>query len=1114
LLNCDGMDSLLSNLDKFIRKYHFTLLVKNIIFFFLFLIAVVLLFSLIEYSLWLNSTPRKVLFFGLLILTFCLGLWFFFLPFMKISKYYKKINRFDAADIIGYYFPEIRDKFRNLLELRKIEHVSRENIALLNAAIQQKSEKLTGFKFSSAIEKSRLKRAAILFLPVLTGFIFLAFTMPETIKNPLDRIVHYNTKYEKPAPFEFVLESEILSGIQGDNAIIELAFRGEAIPDGSNIIINGNAYPMQRLSTSKYQYTIKQLKTDFVFHFEANGFVSREYHFDVIVKPSIVSFIASLTYPAYTGRVNETKKNSTDFQVPQGTKINWTIQAKDVSKIIATSFEKEYLLSQMPGGASVYRFQKQFGHPENLIFTAFSDQVVVKDSILMFIDVIPDQYPNIIIEELRDSLYINRIFFTGNINDDYGFTELNFYYKPEGKEDFIKSGIPFTQQIIDQQFYFMFDFSAIDQWREIPIDYYFSITDNDAVNGRKTTKSHIRTFVMPDSEEMEKVYEEKHTDIEETISNAITEAKEIQKEIEALRFEMMNTKNLSWEQKNRLDQLVQRQQELEQEMEMLRNETTEKNIFEEQMKEIDPTLLEKQRQLEEMFDKLFSEEMKEMMRKMQEMINEMNKDKILEEMEKMQLRSEDIEKNLENNLELMKQLEFEKKMDEMLNELEELKQDLEELNEDTENQTLEQEKLEKEQETINSEFEEIKERIQELDSLNNNLFDPMEFPDIEQLMEDISEDLEDASENISKGKNSQAGKSQKGGAQKMDQLSQMMQSAMESHQQETLAEDIENLKMILKNLINISFAQENNINLGLGLGPRDPRYINVLSNQKKLIQRFKIVEDSLVALGKRQMIIQPLISQDIGLIRQHSRKIDEYLTIGALAAAMTNQQYLMHSVNNLALLLIEALEQMNSMMQQQSSGNCSGSCKSQGQKPGNKPSPKSMKQLQEQLNQQMEQLMKQMQEGKQGENGQYISEQLAKMAAQQEAIRRQLQEYGEMLKSMGIQYDAKILNELMQQMEQTERDLVNKQLNQSTMNRQNDILIRLMESEKAELEREKDENRTSRTGKVINNSNPEEFFQYKRNITTSDEIIKSIPPMFNSFYRQKVNKFYLELIHL
>jgi hypothetical protein len=92
--------------------------------------------------------------------------------------------------------------------------------------------------------------------------------------------------------------------------------------------------------------------------------------------------------------------------------------------------------------------------------------------------------------------------------------------------------------------------------------------------------------------------------------------------------------------------------------------------------------------------------------------------------------------------------------------------------------------------------------------------------------------------------------------------------------------------------------------------------------------------------------------------------------------------------------------------------------------------------------------------------------------------------------------------------------LVNKQLNQSTMNRQNDILIRLMESEKAELEREKDENRTSRTGKVINNSNPEEFFQYKRNITTSDEIIKSIPPMFNSFYRQKVNKFYLELIHL
>lgn len=1082
-------------------------------FFLLYILLILAMFSFLEFALWLHTTPRKILFFLLLAATLGMGVWYFLLPFIKISKYYRKIDRFEAADIIGKYFPEIQDKFRNVLELSIIDAVSREKMELINAAILQKSKKISGIQFSEAIHLGKLKRILLLFIPVVVGFLLLAFTIPETLTMPLGRILNYNVEYEKPPPFDFILRNSELEGIQGTQVTLGLSVSGQAVPEKVSIIINGNTYPMQRLSSTQHEYTIRQLRDDFVFQFEANGYYSREYAFNVIVKPSIVSFNAIINYPSYIGRSSETIKNATDFLIPQGTKIHWTIFGKDVSEILVGEKEKTIGISKVPGKSQIFQYSQQFFSPQQIQFIARNKEVKVNDSLKVNIEVIPDQYPSISMDEAKDSLYINRVYFSGIISDDYGFSRLQFHYKLEGQENFTNVNIPFTQQINEQNFYFMFDFSVIDSWRDVPIEYYFTVSDNDGVNGSKTTKSQLKKFVLPDSEELEKTYEQKQSNIEETIARAMTEAQEIQKEIEALRFEMMNSKNMSWENRNRLEQLIQRQQQLEQEMDMLRQESTEKNIFEEQMKELDPELLEKQRQLEEMFDQLFSEEMKEMMRKMQDMINEMNKDKILEEMEKMQLRSEDIEKNLENSLELMKQLEFEKKMDEMLGDLEALQEQLEKLNENTENKSNSQEELIQEQERINNEFEKIKEQINELDSLNDELFDPMQFPDAEELMDEISEELNEAEENISKGKNSQAGKNQKGGAQKMEELTQMMQSAMDSYQEETLAEDIENLKVILKNLINISFAQESNIHLGLGLGPRDPRYINVLSNQKKLIQRFKIVEDSLYALGKRQIMIQPLITQDIGLIRQNSKKIDEYLTIGALAAAMTHQQYLMQSVNNLALLLIEALEQMNSQMQQQSSGNCSGNCKSKGNKPGNKPSAKSMKQLQEQLNQQMEQLMKQMKEGKQGEGGQAYSEQLAKMAAQQEAIRRQLQEYAEMLKSMGIPFDQNILNELLQNMEQTEKDLVNKQLNQSTMNRQNDILVRLMESEKAELEREKDENRTSRTGKVINNSNPEEFFQYKRDRTTSEEIIKSVPPMFNGFYRQKVSKFYIELIN-
>jgi len=655
----------------------------------------------------------------------------------------------------------------------------------------------------------------------------------------------------------------------------------------------------------------------------------------------------------------------------------------------------------------------------------------------------------------------------------------------------------------------------IPDWREEEIEYFFAVTDNDAINGRKTTKSQVKMFTLPGKEELKQEYQQKQENMMSQMTGAMKEAQQIMTEIEQMKFDLMNKKNLSWEDKNKFDQLLQKQENLEKMLENLKDENLNKNLFEEQMKDMSPELLEKQRQLEEMFNELFSEEMKDMMRQIQEMLQELNREQIMEQMDKIQMRAEDIEKLMDENMELFKQLEFEKKFEDMMSELDKLKEKLDQLNKETESQSKSNEELLKEQETISNEFNKLKEELKDLEELNEQMSEKMDFPDTEELTDQISQDLQKAEENLTKNKNSQAGKNQKSGSENMQKLSEMMQNAMDDFAMESLEEDIDNLKMILKNLIHISFAQEQNIDLGKGLGPRDPSYNSVMLNQKKLMNRFKIVEDSLHALSKRQIMIQPLIANDLKLIRDNEAKINYYLNYGALAAAMTHQQYLMQSVNNLALLLIEALQQMNDMMMQaQGGGNCkNNSMKKPGSKPGNKPSAKTMRQLQEQLNQQMEELMKQIQSGKagkSGQNGMSISEQYAKMAAEQEAIRRQLQQYSDILKSMG-QFDSKILDEIMRQMEQTERDLVNKKLDFNTIKRQNDILVRLMESEKAELEREKDINRSSRTGKVINKSNPEEIFQYKREKTTTEEIIKSIPPVFNSFYRQRVNNFYLEL---
>lgn len=101
--------------------------------------------------------------------------------------------------------------------------------------------------------------------------------------------------------------------------------------------------------------------------------------------------------------------------------------------------------------------------------------------------------------------------------------------------------------------------------------------------------------------------------------------------------------------------------------------------------------------------------------------------------------------------------------------------------------------------------------------------------------------------------------------------------------------------------------------------------------------------------------------------------------------------------------------------------------------------------------------------------GRELSEEFARMAAEQERIRRALQEMQEKLKQQG----GKSLGEdIPMKMEQTEMDLVNKQITEQTIQRQKEILSRLLESEKSMREQDLDDERKGETARDYNNQIP------------------------------------------
>ena len=323
---------------------------------------------------------------------------------------------------------------------------------------------------------------------------------------------------------------------------------------------------------------------------------------------------------------------------------------------------------------------------------------------------------------------------------------------------------------------------------------------------------------------------------------------------------------------------------------------------------------------------------------------------------------------------------------------------------------------------------------------------------LKQNADNASQQQQSASEQLQQGKNKKASQSQQNASQEMQKMMDKISSMQAQMSGTGSAEDLDNLRDILENLVQLSFDQEDLMDELKETSATDPRYVELTQKQKNLADDSKMIEDSLFALSKRVIQIQSTVNKEISSINMNMDKALSNLAERETSQALSRQQYIMTSVNNLALLLDDVVQQMMQQMAQQKPG--MGSCKKPGGNGKPKPGAASMKQLQQQLQQQLEQMQKAMQQGKKPGNmpgnlpgNQQMSEQLAKMAAQQAYIREQMRKLSEQMKGDG---GGKGLDGLNKMLEENQKDMVNNNITPETIERQHKIITRLLEAEKAE----------------------------------------------------------------
>lgn len=1102
-----AIDIIIDQVDRFIRKYYKNQILKGLLGFVGIFISTLLVFALIEYIGWFSSSVRAVLFYVWIGSSGFIFIQFILIPVLKLFQISKGLSRERAASIIGSFFPEVGDKLLNTLQLSEGSRMDGSSVELIEAAIEQRSKSFRLVEFTAAVDDRKTLSYLKYVIPLIILFVGLSIFKPEWVVDPSSRIIQYNHYFEKPAPFQFNLIDFKSDYVEGESIRFRLKMSGEAIPDRIYVHSKKGKEILVLSKDGYYEVDLGRASDNGQFHFEGGEYNSKSYYFAVKKRPSLVTFAANVSYPSCFGKGEETFSNASDLVLPEGSYIQW----KGVSK---NAHQVDFYLNDslvVFKDRSIDRKLRVFTNQRGRIFLK-DKQGHIYDSLNFGIQVIRDAYPDIYVEEFIDSTNQFQRFFKGRVSDDNGLAQLQFHYT------IYSNGQKRTNTLqvkkvsgLNDQFEFGVDFLREKIQVEDKVEYYFTVRDNDCVHGGKTTSSSKFNLRVPSKDELQKNREQVQEQMKNSLASMQSNFLNFQDQLNRMKRDINSAKSMDWKLQNQVKQLMEDYNQLMEEAKQVQKELDQNAKELDKLSKEDQALMEKQKLLNELLNQLMDDELKSLLEKMQQLMQENNKQEMNKTLEEMNKSSEDMNRNLDRSIENLKRMQVDEKIDALENQLKSLVEEQRKLENEIQNKKNIESSDIKKQEDINKQFEEVKEEMKDMLEKNEDLKRPFNLPDLEDKLKDTGDDLKNASDKMEKNNKSQSSKSQKSAAEKMEEMAKQLDQAQQKSKQEQQGEDIDLLRQILKSLVTLSHEQELVMNRFSKLKGSDPNFKVFSKKQVDIIDDFRPVADSLYQLAGRQPKIAKFVDDEIRAITTNHKLSTEDIQERRMSALAMHQQYAMTSFNNLSLMLNESLQQMQKDMQDMQSGE--GACDN----PGNKGKPKpgmgdSMSKMKEQLKKQLEKMEQGSQEGskgkdEKGENGELGlgSKEIAKMAAEQAMIRKQLEQLKNELKngSKGAQG----LEDVINQMEKQEEELVNQRFNRDMINRQKNILTRLLESENALEEREWSDERESKEGKNVDPSNLILINQYNIEKLKQIEEIQYVDPKYQRYYKEKAVEF-------
>ena len=982
-------------------------------------------------------------------------------------------------------FPK-EDTLINALQLeRGIDTSSSKKLS--KSFVKKTVTKLENLNEAELFHSNRAEKWKSYSMIILLVGVFLFAISWNASAQAIFRWSHPQTSFSVPKPFAIQNQSGNINLLGGETTELAFTVTGDA-PDSLIIDLQAYAAPdsnqpiiiAKKNNVGIYKYTIEDISQDYRYraYYKAVHFwevweeiSSPFYAISVTDRPVMEDLTITLTPPSYTHLKPIIQKgNQADISGLIGSSVHVALRSNRPLKNGALIINNEELSMKINGKKAAGDFTiKENG--QLAIQLQDIRGITNRNPIPFYITAIHDLKPDITVYQPEKVIELGRdqtIPIHLLIEDDFGFSNLQVAYEIHRPAyiamDILLSlfSIPIDDPMnVNQELIHIWQLVELGLMPEDEVHFHFELSDNDLINGPKKTITNEFIARLPGLAEIFTAFENEEEIILEEITYSKEELEAIRENLEQLELDILKQDELTWDQQQDLQKMLEgvreefrKMKEIAQSLEALQEAADKNDLF-------SSDLLEKFNHLQELIDELLSEDLMKNLQNIDDMMAEMDPNKLQDALQSLTDNMERIEQELDRFIDIFERIKAEQKIDELRTRLETLAEQQEKIH-DRIDRTNEQtdrslfSKLSEEEQRQVEEFSNIRNEMEEtaeaVEKFHKESSDQLTDLKRDPLMNQIYADLQRTVNQLSRQNTDEASEYSASAIENLQNLLSEIRDIQQGFQSATTREMASKFQQVMSDVLNLSKSQEQ-LQSETGFVPNNsPRLRQMAGRQQMMQDQLYQIMEQLMELSRETFAVTPEIGRGMGMSNAMMEEAINALAQRNGRGAAQHQQQAMKSLNETAMAIYQ------SMIQMRSSGSASGY---------------------EQFLEQMQKLAGQ----QQGINNQSMQLAMGQMtaAAQQGLLKKILQEQRQIRKSM-----QELMNEMKrsgekglgdmggiaQEMDEVLKDLERKKISRKTVDRQQRILSRMLDSQKSLTQRGEKEERKSETATEIFTSGP------------------------------------------